>query len=112
MLINGIPLPKIINISGMRPWENPHLDTLDMWKFGDYKHYTSLELLATIFGIPTPKDDMNGSMVYNVYWKENDLPRIAKYCEKDTVTVAKLFFKLKNLSADKRLDDENIITIK
>ena len=112
MLINGMALPKIINISGMRPWENPHLDTLDMWKFGDYKHYTSLELLATIFGIPTPKDDINGSMVYGVYWKDNDLPRIARYCEKDTITVAKLFFKLKNIH-DQRLDnDENIITLK
>ena len=111
MLINDMKLPKIIDISGMRPWENPHLDTLDMWKFGDYKHYTSLELLSTIFNIPSPKDDLDGSKVYATYWIDNDLPRITKYCEKDTITVAKLFFKLKRIT-NITLTEENIVIIK
>ena len=79
---------------GKRSWENYHFDTLDMWKFGDYKHYTSLELLANIFGIPSPKNDIDGSDVADVYWKDNDLERIANYCSKDTITVAQLFLKM------------------
>jgi len=90
MLINGINLPPIINVAGKKPWKIRHLDTLDLWKFGDYKHYTSLELLATIFDIPTPKDDIDGSQVGDVYWKERDLKRIAVYCEKDVLTTAQL----------------------
>ncbi len=90
MLINGLKLPSILNIAGKKPWEVRHLDTMDLWKFGDYKHYTSLELLATIFDIPTPKDDIDGSQVGEVYWKEKDLERIAKYCEKDVLTTAQL----------------------
>jgi hypothetical protein len=90
MLINGIRLPKIINIAGKKPWEVAHLDTMELWKFGDYKNYTSLELLAAVFGIQTPKDDIDGSMVADVYYKENDLERIVKYCQRDTLTVAQL----------------------
>ena len=90
MLINGLKLPDILNVAGKKPWEVRHLDTMDLWKFGDYKHYTSLELLATVFGIPTPKDDINGSQVGEVYWKEKDVERIAKYCEKDVLTTAQL----------------------
>ena len=90
MLINGLKLPEILNVAGKKPWEVRHLDTMDLWKFGDYKHYTSLELLATIFGIPTPKDDIDGSQVGEVYWKEKDVKRIAKYCEKDVLTTAQL----------------------
>ncbi len=111
MLVNQMPVPKILNLSGMKPWDNPHLDTLDMWKFGDYKHYTSLELLAYIFGIPTPKDDINGSMVGEIYWNEHDLQRIATYCQKDTLTTARVFMKLKGLQDD-RINDEKIIIIK
>ncbi len=96
MLINGIKLPEILNFAGKKPWEIKHLDTLELWKFGDYKHYTSLELLTTIFNIPTPKDDIDGSMVADIYYKEKDLKRIAVYCEKDVVAVAQLFLKYNN----------------
>lgn len=90
MVINGIKLPDIINIAGKKPWEVAHLDTMELWKFGDYKSYTSLDLLATVFGIPTPKDDIDGSQVAEIYYKENDLERIKEYCQKDTLTVAQL----------------------
>lgn len=90
MLINGLPLPGILNIAGKKPWEVAHLDTLELWKFGDYKNYTSLELLAAIFGIQTPKDDIDGSMVAEVYYKDKDLDRIVQYCQRDTLTVAQL----------------------
>ncbi len=90
MLINGLPLPAILNIAGKKPWEVAHLDTLELWKFGDYKNYTSLELLAAIFGIQTPKDDIDGSMVAEVYYKDKDLDRIVRYCQRDTLTVAQL----------------------
>jgi 3'-5' exonuclease len=93
MLINGIRLPAILNTPGKKPWEVNHLDTQELWKFGDYKSYTSLNLLATIFGIPTPKDDIDGSKVWEVYWVENNLQRIVTYCQKDTLTVAQLFLK-------------------
>jgi predicted PolB exonuclease-like 3'-5' exonuclease len=92
MLINGIKLPSIINMAGKKPWEVPHLDTMELWKFGDYKNYTSLELLSAVFGIPTPKDDIDGSMVAEVYYKEKDLERIVTYCQRDTLTVAQLLF--------------------
>ncbi len=91
MLINGIRLPEILNIAGKKPWEIQHYDTMELWKFGDYKSYTSLELLAAIFDIPTPKDDISGSDVYRVYYEEKDLQRIVQYCQKDVVTVIQLF---------------------
>ena len=93
MLVNGIPLPDILNVPGKKPWEVAFIDTLELWKFGDYKHYTSLNLLTHIFNIPTPKDDIDGSMVGKVYWEENDLDRIVRYCEKDVVAVVQLFMK-------------------
>ncbi len=108
MLVNGIKLPEILNLAGKKPWEIRHLDTLELWKFGDYKHYTSLELLTTIFNIPTPKDDIDGSMVAEVYYKEKDLKRIAVYCEKDVLAVAQLFLKYNNKELIK---DENIISV-
>jgi predicted PolB exonuclease-like 3'-5' exonuclease len=95
MLINGVQLPKILQIAGKKPWEIKHLDTMELWKFGDYKHYTSIKLLAALFNIPTPKDDIDGSLVSSVYWQEKDLERIKKYCQKDTLTVAQLFLKYK-----------------
>jgi len=95
MLIHNIRLPEMLDIAGKKPWEISHLDTMELWKFGDYKNYTSLELLAAIFNIPTPKDDIDGSMVGEVYWKEKDLPRIVKYCQKDVLTIAQLFLKYK-----------------
>lgn len=91
LLINGLKIPKILDLAGKKPWENKHLDTLELWKFGDYKNYTSLELLTTIFNIPTPKDDIDGSMVCDVYWQEKDLNRIVKYCEKDVAALVQLF---------------------
>ncbi len=106
MVIQGIALPRMFDTAGAKPWEIPHLDTMEMWKFGDYKHYTSIKLLAAIFNIPTPKDDIDGSMVGNVYWEEKDLERIVTYCQKDTITVARVFLKMKNLDP---LPEENIV---
>jgi len=96
MLINGINLPSILQIAGKKPWEIQHLDTMELWKFGDYKHYTSIKLLCAIFNVPTPKDDIDGSMVSSVYWNDNDLKRIAKYCEKDVLATAQIFLKFQN----------------
>jgi len=95
MLINGIKLPYKLNLFGKKPWEIPHLDTMELWKFGDYKHFTSLKLLANILGIPSPKDDMDGSMVREVYYEENDIDRIVTYCELDVVTTAQVFLRLR-----------------
>ena len=93
-LINGLPLPLIMQIQGKKPWEVHHLDTLEMWKFGDYKHYTSLDLLAQVLGVPSPKDDMDGSMVGQAYWENNDLKSISKYCLKDVHTTCSVYLKL------------------
>lgn len=100
MLINNVPLPPAMDLSGKKPWENPHIDTLDLWRFGDYKNYTSLALLAEILGIPSPKEDIDGSMVASVYYNDNDLPRIARYCLLDVATSAKVFLRLKGEPAD------------
>ncbi|MDX9883817.1 MAG: ribonuclease H-like domain-containing protein [Prolixibacteraceae bacterium] len=96
-LINGLKLPKILDIAGAKPWEvkDRLIDTLQLWKFGDYKNYTSLELLCAVFGIPTPKDDIDGSMVARVYYMENDLDRIIRYCEKDTLALTNLLLRYK-----------------
>lgn len=91
MIIHRIELPIILQLHGKKPWEVRHLDTLQLWKFGDYKHYTSLKLLAEIFGIPSPKDDIDGSEVADVYYREENLPRIVRYCEKDVLTLAQVF---------------------
>lgn len=97
MLINGISLPNMINIAGKKPWEVQFLDTLELWKFGDFKNYTSLNLLTAVFDIPTPKDDIDGSMVGRVYYETGDLKRIATYCEKDVVATTQVFLKIKGL---------------
>jgi uncharacterized protein YprB with RNaseH-like and TPR domain len=94
MIINNIPIPVILNISGKKPWEVGHLDTMELWKFGDFKSYTSLNLLAQALGISTPKDDIDGSMVWEVYWKEKNLERIITYCQKDVVTVAQILLRM------------------
>lgn len=94
MIINNIPIPSILNISGKKPWEVNHLDTMDLWKFGDFKSYTSLNLLAHSLGIATPKDDIDGSMVWEVYWKDKNLERIITYCQKDVVTVAQILLRM------------------
>lgn len=108
MLINALPLPKALDIAGKKPWDIKHLDTMELWKFGDYKAYTSLNLLTHIFDIPTPKDDIDGSQVANVYYDDHDIKRIAIYCEKDVVATAQLFlrFQLKPL-----IRQENIFHI-
>lgn len=96
LIINNLPLPEALNLFGKKPWEIPHLDTLELWKFGDYKHFTSLKLLAHTLGIPSPKDDINGAEVRNVYYLENDIDRIQTYCEKDVITVAQIFLRLRS----------------
>lgn len=96
-LINQLCIPAQLRISGKKPWEVAHLDTMDLWKFGDYKNYTSLNLLAAVFNIPTPKDDIDGSEVNSVYWQENDLERIKTYCQKDVITTAQLLLRFKSL---------------
>jgi hypothetical protein len=95
MLINGLDIPAILDLSEKKPWEINHLDTMELWKFGDYKNYTSLELLAAVFGIPTPKDDIKGSDVARVYWQERNLERIVSYCQKDVITIVNLFLRFK-----------------
>ena len=94
MLINGIALPSILQIAGKKPWEINHIDTMELWKFGDYKSYTSLSLLCHVMNIPTPKDDISGADVARVYYEENDLQRIMVYCEKDVVALIQLFLRL------------------
>jgi len=97
-LINQLPLPKMLDIAGKKPWETKHLlDTLEMWKFGDIKNYTSLRLLCAVFDIPSPKDDISGADVGRVYWEERDLDRIATYCEKDVLATVQLYLRLKRL---------------
>ncbi len=95
MLINGIKLPAVLDIAGKKPWEISHLDTLELWKFGDYKAFTSLALLCHVFNIPTPKDDISGADVARVYYEEHDLERIKVYCEKDVVALIQLFLRMK-----------------
>lgn len=97
MVINSMSLPHCMQLSGKKPWEITHLDTLEMWRFGDYKHYTALSLLAEVLGIPSPKHDLDGSKVGDVYWKEQDLARIGRYCLEDVLTTARVFLKLKGL---------------
>lgn len=100
MLINEIKLPSILNLSGKKPWEVNHLDTMDMWKFGDWKHYSSLELLASVFGIDSSKSGMDGSQVNEAYYTEDRLDDIASYCIQDVVVTAQLFLKLNSISFD------------
>jgi uncharacterized protein YprB with RNaseH-like and TPR domain len=108
MLINGLAIPPQLEISGKKPWEVNHLDTMELWKFGDYKNFTSLNLLTSIFNIPTPKDDIDGSMVGHVYWVENDLERITSYCQKDVVATAQL---IRRYRGEELIADENIALV-
>ncbi|HEY9082020.1 MAG TPA: ribonuclease H-like domain-containing protein [Vicingaceae bacterium] len=105
-LVNGLNIPFILDLAGKKPWEVAHLDTLQLWKFGDYKNYTSLGLLTAIFNIPTPKDDIDGSMVNQVYWEEKDVERIKIYCEKDVVALTQLFLRYRN---EDLVKEENIV---
>ncbi|MCG7500724.1 3'-5' exonuclease [Tenacibaculum sp. Mcav3-52] len=108
MIINQIELPNKLNLFGKKPWEVPHLDTMDLWKFGDYKHYTSLKLLTAILGIPSPKQDIDGSEVANVYYQEKNLSRIVEYCERDTVAVAQLLLRFLNKPL---IEEQNIVNV-
>lgn len=103
MLVNGIQLPVILNISGRKPWEVQHYDTMELWKFGDYKHFTSLDLLAAIFNIPSSKNGIDGSKVNQVYYEENDLERIKDYCLRDVEVLAQLFLKLRGIHLEHEL---------
>jgi uncharacterized protein YprB with RNaseH-like and TPR domain len=105
MIINGISIPSVLKISGKKPWDVTHIDTLELWKFGDYKNYTSLNLLARTLNIATPKDDIDGSMVADVYWKQKNLQRIVTYCQKDVVTVAQVYLRL---NSEAIISEENI----
>jgi len=98
LLVNELPLPTVLNTSGKKPWEVSHLDTMEMWKFGDFKHYTSLDLLLAIFNIPSSKGTMDGSMVSKVYYQDGDLNKIAEYCVGDVVAIAQLYLKMKGFS--------------
>ena len=93
LMVHGLELPAALQIAGKKPWEVKHLDTMHLWKFGDYKSYTSLELLAALFNIPSPKNDLDGSMIHHVYYKENDMERIVEYCQKDVLTLVRLYLK-------------------
>jgi len=105
LIINGLPIPQVLLLAGKKPWEVNHLDTLELWKFGDFKNYTSLNLLAHTLGIPTPKDDIDGSKVWSVYWIDKDLKRIVTYCQKDVITVAQVFLKMQG---EGLIKEENI----
>ncbi len=93
MIINGIALPKQLAVYGKKPWETPFCDTMELWRFGDYKHYTSLELLTHILGIPSPKQDIDGKDVARVYYEEKDLERIKNYCENDVIAIAQVMLR-------------------
>lgn len=109
IVVNQLPLPAILDIAGKKPWETKYfLDTMELWKFGDYKNYTSLKLLTALFGIPSPKDDIDGSMVGTVYWDDNDLDRIARYCEKDVLAVVQLLLKYMRQPL---LEEEQIVIV-
>ena len=108
MIINSIDIPFKLNLFGKKPWEVPHLDTLELWKFGDYKTFTSLKLMTHVLGIPSPKDDIDGSEVRDVFYKENDIDRIIRYCEKDTIAVAQIILRLRN---EELLVEDEILSV-
>jgi len=107
-LINNLPLPKLLQIQGLRPWEVKHLDTLDLWKFGDVKNYSSLNLLAHVLGIPSPKDNMDGSLVSKTFYEDKDLKKIAAYCKKDVITLARVYNRFAGIG---NLNEEDIIFV-
>lgn len=108
MIINGLIIPEILDNAGKKPWEVKLLDTMDLWKFGDYKNYTSLDLLTSVLGIPTPKDDIDGSMVAGIYYNEDNLPRIVKYCEKDVLAIGRVLLRFMNLPG---IDEDKIESV-
>jgi 3'-5' exonuclease len=108
MIINDMSIPEILDNAGKKPWEIKLLDTMDLWKFGDYKNYTSLDLLTTVLGIPTPKDDIDGSMVAGIYYDEDNLRRIVHYCEKDVLAIARVLLRFMNLPG---ISEDNIESV-
>ncbi|MFO7655628.1 MAG: 3'-5' exonuclease [Bacteroidales bacterium] len=108
MVVNRINLPYILDTSGKKPWETNFIDTMELWKFGDYKHYTSLELLTAILDIPNPKDDIDGSMVSGIYYDKKDLGSIVHYCEKDVIAIAQLILRYKG---ENLVNNEDIIIV-
>jgi len=108
MLINGIKLPALLDIAGKKPWELKFIDTLELWKFGEFKNYTSLNLLTALFDIPSPKDDIDGSDVAGVYYNDNDLPRITNYCQKDVLAIAQLILRWRG---EELLKEDQVIII-
>ena len=109
LLINDLAVPTYLDFQNMKPWETNMIDTFQYWRFGDYKNYTSLKLLAAALNVPSPKDDIDGSMVGDVYWKDDNLARIATYCQKDVVTVANIILRFKNLPV---LREEQVVLTK
>lgn len=97
MVINRLVIPDILNIAGKKPWEVKLLDTMELWKFGDFRSFVSLDLLTSVLGLPSPKDDIKGSMVGDVYWNSHDINRIATYCEKDVLAAARILLRIMNL---------------
>ena len=109
LLINGLPIPVYLDFQNMKPWDTNTVDTFQYWRFGDYKNYTSLKLLAAALGVPSPKDDIDGSMVATVYWEEKNLHRIATYCQKDVVTTGNIILRFKNMEL---LKEEDVVIVK
>ncbi|SFR35602.1 hypothetical protein SAMN04490243_1016 [Robiginitalea myxolifaciens] len=108
MLIHGLRLPAKLNLFGKKPWEIPHLDTMELWKFGEFRHYTSLRLMAHVLGIPSPKEDLDGSQIRSVYYEDGDIERIQKYCELDVLTTAQVFLRLRG---DDLLDENQVTRV-
>ena len=108
LLVNNLQIPACIDFQNMKPWETPVMDTLHLWRFGDYKHYTSLKLLAATLGVPSPKDDIDGSQVAHVYWNEDQLDRICTYCQKDVIATAQL---LRRFRGQDLIPDESITIV-
>jgi len=111
MIINRLAIPEILDNAGKKPWEIKLLDTMDLWKFGDYKNYTSLELLTLVLGIPSPKNDIDGSMVAGIYYNEKDLKRIVRYCEKDVLAIAQILLRFMNLPGIQEDRIESVTTL-
>ena len=94
MLIQGIALPEPLQLAGKKPWEIRHLDTLELWRFGDYKYYTRLELLAAAFGIPSSKEGIDGSEVNPTYYQEKNIEKIKNYCLRDVEVTARIYLAM------------------
>lgn len=111
MLVNGLEIPKPLQLQGKKPWEVLHQDTMELWKFGDRKVYISLDLLAELLGIPGSKTNLTGDKVHGVYYHENDLAKIAAYCVEDVVTLAQLYLRYHFLQMVEEKNIDRITTI-